>query len=835
MISVQITAQNTFEKYYGYANTSDFCNAMLATDDGYILFGTSNHEELGYQAYVVRTDANGNELWHQDYGTDENGYGIDIVSSPDGHFYIVGHTIEDVWTIFVKKINGEDGSILWENSYPSVVQKTVAKATIAIDGSSLLLAGTENGLYGFTMLLDENGTKQWTRTYDSGVTDRVYSVKATSSNAYILTGYTLDSELALLKIWKVSQYGELLTDKVVEIVNSNSSPYYVGIYDVHTVSNGDMFLVGGGSNESDVEIGPSFIAYTDSTGNILWTDINEEGSYPYKSRFYNRLIPISDTEIIAVGTITEDDNPNLMISKINNVGEIQTQITDFNNGKDEARAIAETDDGYAVAGYSSGLNENGYDFFLVNVDEALNVDTPYSYGTFGPQHGTRSLTFVNKPDGGYFMSSVNYIGAEQQFSLAFLDIDAEGNEVNNFFIDNQDWTACYDVILSNDGNYIVYNNSLFGEGDIIKMNESGNIIWNTSLDNVNTSFNRSLVATEDGYYVGSRGLQDELYWCKLSESGTILWEKNHKFEDVSGGWVYDILENTEGDLIISGRVNGVADPNTNLIGTRPYVAKSDDNGNILWESVYYVSDSTFYGRVFQTIQASDGNYITVGAKLNAAGIFEMHIMKVSDTDGNIEWDKTFLSEGNAIGSYDLQELSNGDFLFLSNAETESEAGSGRDGVLLRTDANGNEIWTKFYSTNGYSPVFHQMFITEDGGYVLGGEVSLNNATVNFLMKTDEEGNFISTNIEDLVFYTTTMQVAPNPNQGAFNLYFENEIIGDDWELKVTDLTGRTFYQQLIHKTEKVYEQSFQIPLPTGIYICEVRNGENVFIQKMMVR
>jgi|GEM_PF-2855401 len=841
MITVQLNAQTTFEKYYGVANTTDFCNSMIAVDDGFALFGTSNQEDVGQQAYLLRIDATGTELWSQYYGEADDEYGIEVLPSPDGHFYVVGHigTFEEGGNIFAKKVSGDDGSVLWENTYVSEKNQATQKAILAIDGSSILIAGTEEGdlneTQAFTMQLDENGAKTWEQAYTSfSVADGTYSIKATPSNFYILTGYTATPQYnsALPKIWKLDQEGTLLADRTIDIVDENDIPYFVTIMDIHIEDNGNMYLAGGGPSYNSYSNGPPFIAYTDSAGSLMWINIDAENSFSSQSRFFNHITPISDNEIIAVGTSTNDNNNDIILRTVTNTGQSFNNFKDFNNGIDEANAVVKTDNGYAIAGHSSGLNENGYDFFFAPVDNNLDVSSTQSYGTIGSQHGSGTTSFTTTNDGGYLISSLTNIGANQRSTPSLFKLDADGNDATEFVIDNNELIRSYQIIQSNDDNYVLQGLSS-GATNITKVTEEGAILWDTRLDSSRANFQKAVIATDGGYHAGGRGTLGDLYWCKLNESGDLMWQKHHRPEYATAANAYGILENSAGELIVSGRADNVLNTTNGVTATRPYLLKSNSNGDIIWESAYIAEGATTFGRILKTIQTSDGNYITIGTISDADGVFNMHIMKVSNSNGAIMWDKIYLQAGDAFGSYDVTETSEGDLVFLANLTPESGETADRQGALIKTDANGNEMWTKFYSTAGDGPILYHLEPMENS-YVLGGVVTLNNAFVSVLIKTDADGNVVSTNIEDLDIQTTEISITPNPNKGEFVLDFENEMKGDI-EVIVFDVSGKEHHRQSTKKTDKHYQQNFNLSLEAGVYFCQISDGNTVFTKKVIIR
>jgi len=75
--------------------------------------------------------------------------------------------------------------------------------------------------------------------------------------------------------------------------------------------------------------------------------------------------------------------------------------------------------------------------------------------------------------------------------------------------------------------------------------------------------------------------------------------------------------------------------------------------------------------------------------------------------------------------------------------TGSYGAGNRDVWFIKTDPDGNEIWTKTYGTNGYQDAF-SFTQTSEGGYIIAGHSDIHGAELldAYLIKTDPDGNLI---------------------------------------------------------------------------------------------
>ena len=187
------------------------------------------------------------------------------------------------------------------------------------------------------------------------------------------------------------------------------------------------------------------------------------------------------------------------------------------------------------------------------------------------------------------------------------------------------------------------------------------------------------------------------------------WEQTFGGENSEIG--YSVQQTTDGGYIITGflftnEVSGVD-------FTDIYLIKTDENGNEQWSKIIGSENSFELGRSVQ--QTTDGGFILIGSKRSSVGESnEIYLIK-TDENGNEHWSKTFGGEETDIG-HSVQQTTDGGFIITGMTWS---FGNDYDVYLIKTDGNGNELWSKtFGGTNrdeGYS-----VQQTTDGGYIITG-------------------------------------------------------------------------------------------------------------------
>ncbi len=113
---------------------------------------------------------------------------------------------------------------------------------------------------------------------------------------------------------------------------------------------------------------------------------------------------------------------------------------------------------------------------------------------------------------------------------------------------------------------------------------------------------------------------------------------------------------------------------------------------------------------------SEHNFIIAGWTMSyGAGIFDGYVIK-TDSMGNMLWHKTF---GGALNDvfFDVETTTDGGYIFAGY--TRSYGSGEADFYVIKTDIDGNQIWSKTYG-GANSEYAYSIKETQDGGYIIVG-------------------------------------------------------------------------------------------------------------------
>ena len=195
-----------------------------------------------------------------------------------------------------------------------------------------------------------------------------------------------------------------------------------------------------------------------------------------------------------------------------------------------------------------------------------------------------------------------------------------------------------------------------------------------------------------------------------------------------------VQQTTDGGYIFTGTTNGFGAGSYDM-----YLAKTNSNGDTLWTRTF---GGSAYDVANCVIQTSDGGFVVTGATNSFSGtIFNDVYLIKTDINGNTQWTKTYGGTDTDEG-YQVQQTTDGGFIIVGT--TESYGVKSGDVYLLRIDSNANLLWTKTYGGTSYD-VANSLVQTLDGGFVIAGSADSFEGNYNmYLIRTDMNGDTLWT-------------------------------------------------------------------------------------------
>lgn len=388
----------------------------------------------------------------------------------------------------------------------------------------------------------------------------------------------------------------------------------------------------------------------------------------------------ADGGFIVVGSTSSNDfdvtgyhfNPNGFpdgwVIKLNASGGLVWQKALGGSGFDSITSVAETNDGYIVAGLTNSIDgditiNRGYnDVWVVKLD--LNGVIQWQK-TYGGSSEDNASSIINTNDGGFILTGTTN---------------------------------------SNDGDVTINRGSY--DCWIIKLDAAGAIQWQKTFVNGYGEGGTKIYQTVDGGYIIGGNTSDtgiDYMVFKINSSGTIQWFKT--FGSIGLDWLKDIQPTADGGYIVAGDTDSTTGF---LVGnhglTDAWIIKLNALGAIEWRKMY---GGTGYDQVGSVQQTTDGGYI-IGGSTNSndgdvssahPGGMDYWVLKLSSS-GIVEWQKTMggisVEQGYTVRQTQDQGYIMSGFAYSTNDDVTENYGIQDIWVvklapapLANTDFNGN--------------------------------------------------------------------------------------------------------------------------------------------------
>ena len=223
-------------------------------------------------------------------------------------------------------------------------------------------------------------------------------------------------------------------------------------------------------------------------------------------------------------------------------------------------------------------------------------------------------------------------------------------------------------------------------------------------------------------------------------------------------------------------------------------------------------------------QTSDGGYIiTSGTNSFGAGLFDVYLIK-TDSLGDTIWTSTY-GDSNTNMGYSVLQTSDGGYIITGNTYA-TPFDEDRDVYIVKTDSNGDTLWTKTYGESGSNEHEngHSIQQTFDGNYIIAGSTNWERDV--YLLKIDSLGDTLWTRMFGDAVEEITWSVQQTPDSGYILAGSQVTYGGDNWDVYLikTDSVGDTLWTKTYDNN--IHDLGYSVRLTSdGGYIIVGSSGD----------
>lgn len=412
---------------------------------------------------------------------------------------------------------------------------------------------------------------------------------------------------------------------------------------------------------------------------VIWSRILGEGQFD----FANDVVALPDNGFITIGSAGHKTTLDLGMS----TGTMNSVITRFDR------------DGHVVWQKNFGRNDDDELLSIRKINDSTFLACGYTYiYPFEGMHGAHDAFIMKFNSRGDILWQKNYGGTNSEVALA-VEPTPDGGCIFNGFARSSDGDVVGYVEPVHGGSPYPGGPTYYFNMWVVKLNASGAIEWSKCYAHPTGqgSYKGTDIRTAGnnaGYFISGHRSYDkypqnlyDAFVMKIDNAGNKLWEKQFHHENYQHV-IEAMITTGNNEPIVVGRAGDGSGTDTAFHGDHGsldvWVAKLDNNGNVLWQNFFGGNDMDMGHRI---LPAKDGGYLIAAEAHSGNGNVTGHhhpyfadawLLKIDDS-GQLQWQKIVAGRNMEI-LQGLAELPDGNIITAGTSQY--------TGLGTNTDING---------------------------------------------------------------------------------------------------------------------------------------------------
>jgi hypothetical protein len=351
--------------------------------------------------------------------------------------------------------------------------------------------------------------------------------------------------------------------------------------------------------------------------------------------------------------------------------------------------------------------------------------------TFDGPGDDKGKCVIQTTDGGYIClcDKIDKIGDNRLNSdIWLIKTNAYGYEQWNRTYGESNFDLGNQVQQTQDGGYIILGTIQLGSdsGDfwLIKTDSTGFVQWSRIFGGPGGDSGESVLQVSDGGYIiaGQKYVSPETNWdawlIKTNETGGEEWNHTYGGYQIDGS--YDVQETLDGGYILCGCTCSFVEPSHLWDPYDVWLIKTNSEGVEQWNHSYGTNRSYEWG--FSVQQLPDGGFIVAGQVIGD-GKHDGLLIRTDESGAEI-WNRSYGETYPGIVTFLCINLTyDGDFIVCGgNGYFDPQKGYLYDIWALKTDCSGDILWEKTYGEREYIDIGLSIAQTSHGGYIITGGI-----------------------------------------------------------------------------------------------------------------
>ncbi len=226
----------------------------------------------------------------------------------------------------------------------------------------------------------------------------------------------------------------------------------------------------------------------------------------------------------------------------------------------------------------------------------------------------------------------------------------------------------------------------------------------------------------------------DVYLIRTDSNGDTLWTKT--YGGTTDDWGCSVQECTDEGFIITGATTSFGAGFSDV-----YLIRTNADGDTLWTKTYGGTTDDWSNSIDK---CTEGGFVITGTtKSFGTGSSDVYLIR-TNADGDTLWTRTYGGTNNDEG-WSVQECAGGGFIITGM--TRSFGAGSYDVYLIRTNTDGDTLWTRTYGGTCCEYGNSVDKCTEGGFIITGMTTSFDDGYENvYLVRTNSDGDTLWTQI-----------------------------------------------------------------------------------------
>lgn len=225
---------------------------------------------------------------------------------------------------------------------------------------------------------------------------------------------------------------------------------------------------------------------------------------------------------------------------------------------------------------------------------------------------------------------------------------------------------------------------------VAKYNSSGTLLWDRGIGgsgndlfyNVAVDTNDNIIAVGYQQSNTNNSADSAFLVVKYNSSGTIQWQRSFD-KNIYDHILYGVATDSNDNIFISGHIEA---------GLDTIVAKLNSSGTSQWQKSF-TGGSVDISRAI-TVDSSDNVIVGAQTRSTGAGNYDFHIIKMNNSDGSVQWQRTLGSSGNDIAEGIATDASGNIYVV---GYSPAPAVGANDVIIAKYTSSGSIEWQNYFA------------------------------------------------------------------------------------------------------------------------------------------